>query len=244
MKKLVKKLLYLLHLDITRNMQYDRKTERIIKRVLSAGSTCVDIGCHRGEVLDTIIKQAPHGHHYAFEPIPELFAELQERYRNRSVTVSDTALSDATGTAEFNFIENAPAYSGLKIRRYDISNPIIRTIKVTKDTLDRCLPGDEAVAFIKLDVEGGEFNVLRGARETIKRCRPVIVFECGLGSAEYYGTNPGDLHDFLTRECGMNVSTLDRWLNGKTGVSRERFEHLFETGAEYYFIAYPQGDRR
>ncbi len=44
-------------------------------------------------------------------------------------------------------------------------------------TLDASLDADEQIGLIKIDVEDHEYDVIMGARETIARCHPVIVFE-------------------------------------------------------------------
>ena len=73
-KKVAKVILTKLHLDLTNNIKYDRLTEMIMKIIIQKGSNCIDIGCHTGEILDNILKLAPEGQHFAFEPIPSLFA--------------------------------------------------------------------------------------------------------------------------------------------------------------------------
>lgn len=51
---------------------------------------------------------------------------------------------------------------------------------------------------IMLDVEGGEYAALLGARKTLERCKPVVHFEeKGLG-VEHYGQEPGAVEAFLT----------------------------------------------
>jgi hypothetical protein len=56
---------------------------------------------------------------------------------------------------------------------------------------------------IKIDVEGAELLLIRGARETIAKNKPVIVFEHGLGGADSYGHTPEQVFDLLI-DCGLN----------------------------------------
>ena len=72
MKQLLKRLFSLLHIAFARNQKYDAYSLKIIERCLKPDSNCIDIGCHKGEILDQMIKGAPMGVKFGFEPIPEL----------------------------------------------------------------------------------------------------------------------------------------------------------------------------
>ena len=76
MKELLKKLLKRLPVAFTKNQQYDRDTRRVMQRVLHPAANCVDVGCHKGEVLELMLRYAPAGQHFGFEPIPVLFEGL------------------------------------------------------------------------------------------------------------------------------------------------------------------------
>lgn len=52
-------------------MLYDQQTVEVMRLVLENNSNCVDVGCHKGEILDEVIKLAPEGLHFAFEPLPD-----------------------------------------------------------------------------------------------------------------------------------------------------------------------------
>jgi FkbM family methyltransferase len=238
-KKIIKYILFLLHIDITKNQQYDRQTLKIMKRVLKNNSNCIDVGCHKGEMLEVMLKLATDGKHYAFEPIPYLYEKLQIKFKGRSVYISPVALSDNKGSTTFNFVKNAPAYSGLKPRRYDVKKPDIEIITVETDKLDSIIPEDQKIDFIKIDVEGAEFAVLQGAFQIIRRCKPLIVFEFGTGASDYYSTTPEKVYEFLINKCQFKISTLKDWLNHKGSLDLEKLNEYFENGKEYYFIAHP-----
>ena len=114
-KYLIKQSLWTLHIDITRNMQYDRYAFRLIKSILNEGSNCIDIGCHKGEILDWMIRFAPQGTHHAVEPIPYLFKALKEKYTQSNIHLHALALSDSAGKLNFNVVKNVavwgPRYS-------------------------------------------------------------------------------------------------------------------------------------
>ncbi|MFZ4614492.1 MAG: hypothetical protein ACOYNH_12510 [Bacteroidia bacterium] len=82
LKDIARKTLNFLHLDLTKNLEYDRLTKKIIKQVVRTNSNCIDVGCHKGEILDEIISSAPNAYHFAFEPIPLFFENLKTKYNN------------------------------------------------------------------------------------------------------------------------------------------------------------------
>jgi len=227
-KNLLRFTLTLIHLDITKNMEYDRLTKVIMRRVLSINSNCIDIGCHKGEILELILRYAPEGNHYAFEPIPYLFNQLEKKYKNKAL-IYPYALSDKAGKSSFQFVKNAPAYSGIKKRKYDITKPDVEEIKVEIRTLDEIIPKNTKIDFIKIDVEGGEYNVLKGAKNLLKSSLPVVVFECGLGASDYYGMNPTDLYKYITEEIGLNISLLKSYIKGKKPLTLDDFVHYYNT---------------
>jgi len=235
-KKVIKTTLKAIHLDITSNMKYERLTEKIIERCVTNSTICVDIGCHKGEVLDLFIKQAPNIQHYGFEPIPELYNYIFQRYGERS-KLFNIALSDETCETTFNYVRNAPAFSGLRQRDYAISNPEIDIINVKLDKLDNIIPQRDRIGFIKIDVEGAEFSVLKGAEFTIDRCKPYILFEFGLGGSDYYDTTPSDIFEYFSKK-NMGISLLKDWLDDKQPLDLANLKGHFNKNSEYYFLAH------
>lgn len=235
-KNVIREILIVLRLDVTKNLKYDRLTRIILKRHVSANTNCVDIGCHKGEILDLMLKYSPSGRHYAFEPVPYLFEGLKKKYTNKA-SVFPYALSDASGTTTFQLVKNAPAYSGIKKRKYDIADPIIEEIQVTLKTLDEVIPETEKIHLVKIDVEGAEMGVLKGAIKLLNRDKPLIIFECGKGATEFYGTTPAQVFDFLSGEIGLNIFTLESFIHHKPSLTRGQFEHSYESGEDYYFVA-------
>lgn len=234
----IRSTLNFLHLDLTKNLEYDRLTKSIMKRCIQEQSNCIDVGCHKGEILDVILTLAPKGQHAAFEPIPVLFEQLQEKYKGKA-TIYPYALSDVSGTSTFQFVRNAPAYSGIHKRKYNTASPDIEQISVELKTLDSLIPKDKHIDFIKIDVEGGEFGVMKGSKQLLKKCRPFVIFESGLGASDYYGTKPEELYLFLTGEIGLQISTLKAFIKKETPLTQQEFESHFNKNTEYYFIAHP-----
>ena len=108
---------------------------------------------------------------------------------------------------------------------------------MTVERLDDVLPDGVRPAFVKIDVEGAEEEMLLGAAETLRRHRPVVAFEHGRGSADVYGTTPGAIHDLLCGELGYEISGLD----GDGPYDVERFIEIFASGERVNFAAWPRG---
>ncbi len=239
LKDAIRELLIDLHLDLTKNLEYDRLTRSILKNALVPQSNCIDIGCHKGEILDLMLNYAPEGKHYGFEPIPYLFEKLEDKYKDLA-TIYPYALSDQSGTTQFNLVKNAPAYSGIKERKYDIKHPEIEKIQVPVKTLDEIIPQDQKIHFVKIDVEGGEFGVLKGAQQLLKRNQPIVLFECGKGGSDYYGTDPATLYAFVTKNLELDIYTLKSYIKKEKALPSEQFVALFDSNKEYYFVAAPK----
>lgn len=236
LKDIIRSLLIFLKLDLTKNLEYDRLTLKILKRVVKPGTNCIDVGCHKGEILEHMLKFSPDGKHFAFEPIPYLYENLQKNYAGKAVIFS-YALSDKNGKTTFQLVKNAPAYSGINKRKYAIDHPEIEEIEVEMRTLDEVIPQEVPIGLIKIDVEGGEFGVLKGAENLLRRDKPVVIFECGMGASDYYGTQPRELYDFINSKAGLKIHTLKGYLNGRNALTSGEFVNCFDTNSEYYFIA-------
>jgi FkbM family methyltransferase len=228
-----------------RDANYNRQTVEVMFRVLRRNSNCIDVGAHVGSILQYMIDISPRGRHYAFEPLPHLSQKLTESFPQ--VIVHQAAVSESSGESEFLFVENDPGYSGLRRRIYDRPDPKITQIRVRVVTLDEIIPQNDKIAFIKIDIEGGEFHAMKGGIETIRRCKPVIVFEGSNRSTGQYGVKPDDVYLLVTESLGYELSTIERWIKRKAAYTREEFDKNWNRGPEYYFIAAPKretGSRR
>jgi FkbM family methyltransferase len=148
----------------------------VVAAALARDSTCIDVGANVGDFLELCVAIAPEGHHVAYEPIPELADGLRARFP--SVDVRARAVSERPGVEPFTHVVQAPALSGLGARAGPAGHRIDH-FDVEVVSLDSDLPSDLAPRLIKLDIEGTETLVIRGATETIRRNRPTLIFERG-----------------------------------------------------------------
>jgi FkbM family methyltransferase len=237
MIKFLKKWVKKLPIAFTKNQQYDAQTIKILQKIGHSTANCIDVGCHKGEVLDLILKFAPNGQHFCFEPLPHLFDGLIQKKYPENCHFYDLALSGQKGETTFNYVISNPAYSGILRRNYDRVGEEDTTITVKTDLLDNVIPAETTIDFIKIDVEGAEMLVLEGAKKTISRCKPIVIFEHGLGASDIYGTTPLQIFQFF-ESTGLHVSLMRDWLNGNAPLTQAAFEDQFYRGKNYYFIAH------
>ncbi|MBK8747635.1 MAG: FkbM family methyltransferase [Saprospiraceae bacterium] len=187
MKEFLKKIVKSFPIDFTKNQIYDRQTRQVIAKVCRHDSNCIDVGCHKGEVMDIILRCAPDGKHFGFEPIPSMYESLKKKYDGTNCEIINLALSEQKGTTSFNHVVSNPAYSGMKARKYARKDEEIEKIEVRMDRLDNIIPSDLQITLIKIDVEGAEYQVLSGSTGLLQRQRPFVVFEHGLGASDFMG---------------------------------------------------------
>lgn len=203
---------------------------RLLAGVLESGSCCIDVGAHRGDVLRDIVRLAPHGRHIAYEPLPDLAAELRRAFP--SVDVREAALSDRAGERDFVRVVDNPGWSGFRERPSPGSGRTER-LRVATERLDDALPAGSVPAFVKIDVEGAEREVLAGAIGMLREHRPLVAFEHGLGSADYYGTGPDDIWDLLGEQAGLRIFGL----GGGEALTAADFRRAFHEQTRVNFIA-------
>jgi FkbM family methyltransferase len=189
-----------------RAVRDDAYVRALLRSTLGAGSSCIDVGAHSGSFLRQFLEFAPLGRHWAFEPIPTLAAQLRREFS--TVEVHECALSDHDGHAIFQYVPEMPAWSGLRPQPYPRSTTPQPT-EVAIRRLDGLIPEDLAIAFVKIDVEGAELEVLKGAEAVLLRCRPIVLFECAKIHHAHYATTPQDVYEVLAR-CGLGVFLMDQ----------------------------------
>ena len=228
-KSIVKKVF-----PVALNQRYDKQTKRIMQIVLEDESTFIDVGSHKGEVLELALKISKKGKHFAFEPIPYLFHKLNDKYGSKC-EVLNYGLSDQKKQSSFQHVTTNPAYSGIKKRTYPKEEQV-ETIQIQLDTLDNQLKQHDRVDMIKIDVEGAELEVLRGAKKIIEKFHPIIVFEHGLGASDHYNTSPEDILNFFD-DHQYQLFTLKGFIADEPALFRKEFIDFYLTNKEYYFLA-------
>lgn len=237
-KSIAKKLRAISPIALGMNEQYDRHTKKIIFQSGKPGEAFIDIGANEGKILNWMVQATPDARHYAFEPIPVLFESLQKKFQG-AANIYQLALSDSKSISKFNLVLTDYAYSGLKKRPYHKPQKDT-TIEVQTDLLDNHIPANQKISLIKIDVEGGEFNVLKGAKNTIWNSRPILIFECGKMGGDIYGFTASEIFNLLTKDYQYHIYTLKNWLTDQSSLDFGSFTEYYHTGKEFFFLAAPQ----
>jgi FkbM family methyltransferase len=147
--------------------RYERKKVVALQRLLEPGMTFVDAGSNKGDfALIAARVMNDQGRVLAFEPAPEncrWIGASVELNGYRSITVFELALSDREGRVPL-YIGEWSGWHSLEPRRTPQES-----IEVEAHTLDAVLSGtgDPHVDVMKIDVEGAELALLRGAERTL-----------------------------------------------------------------------------
>lgn len=215
---------------VRRDLAERANLRRLVAFTVPHDGHCIDVGAHTGDVLADLLRAAPDGRHIAYEPLPELAASLAKDFPG--VDVRNRALANEMGEREFTRVVGNPGWSGFR-RRPTPNATGFEQLTVQTERLDDALPEGFRPCFVKIDVEGAELEVLEGALHTLKTHKPVVAFEHGLGSADHYGTEPGDVHALLTERAGLRIYDLD----GTGPLSRNDFETTYEDQRRTNFVA-------
>ena len=166
-------------------------------RYVTEWSCAIDGGAHVGtwsrvmaDRFDQVI---------ACEPSPDTFACLALNLRDTAVDCRNVALGDVAGSVEMH-IRPEQAERGNTGARFVQAGGSIPMITI--DSLD--LP---SLGLLKLDIEGSEYMALKGAAETLRRCRPIVLYEDKHLWHRHYGTAKDAVSKLLT---GLGYRHLER----------------------------------
>lgn len=146
-----------------------------------AGHTIADVGAAAGIVAGMFARAFPRNTILAFEPVPASYRQLVEATAAcGNVVPHQVALGVAPGDRELHLSARITSSSLFETNRaigdsYFASNlETVSTTSVKVATLDEMIDPAARIALIKMDVQGSELDVLRGAEQTLGRTRFVL----------------------------------------------------------------------
>ncbi|GIX06481.1 MAG: hypothetical protein KatS3mg115_0884 [Candidatus Poribacteria bacterium] len=189
------------HLPLLMGTEYNDPEVALCEAYLRPGDVALDLGANCG-CFAVIMARAvgPQGRVFAFEPAPETFQLLRQNLERNGFSHARAvpfAVADRPGTAEFYLSPRASGYHHLHAGEPD-AVPVV----VTVTSLDAFFKGSPpAVRLLKMDVQGAEPLVLRGA-ERLLASSPELVLITELEPADLiaFGVRP---EEYLTQVEGL-----------------------------------------
>jgi FkbM family methyltransferase len=200
---------------------YEAENFIFLKQQLKPGYTVLDIGAHIGFFSNITAQMVgAAGKVYAFEPTPSTHAMLQKMCASNKntdiVTPVNKAVGIEDGTITFYVSDDKIDNTNSTVGYRDAGNH--RPIDITLTSVDNFVQqqGLKQVNFIKIDVEGAEYDTIRGASHTLKTFKPACILAIHPKLIAAKGDKLEDIYDFVVN-TGYQVA-----VNGKP-LSREAF---------------------
>lgn len=191
---------------------YSPEISEVLSLVLRPGDQVLDIGAHIGYFSTHMARLVgPTGQVCSFEPdkrAADLLRRSLAANRMSWVKVFPLALSSEKGHIDFHLSPQlgwSTAVGGSHLTG-------LQTVKVPTDSLDRLVASDAIsgkIALMKIDVEGFEMEVLRGANGVLKSLRPVIIMEVNNQMLNKQNTSGRDLANHM-QAIGYSVFVIGR----------------------------------
>lgn len=192
------------NLDLFVTIQNEGSWEPWIRRVcilaMKAGGVMFDVGANAGAISNETALACPEISIKAFEPqteLAKLVAVSAKLNGLNNIDVYSVAVGDHEGTVQLH----KPAHA-LHASLMTSGEAGESVVEVPLISLDGVVESGQIPppVFIKVDVEGGELGVLRGAESILRKHHPVVIFEAN-ESSERFGYDRNDLLS-LFRSCG------------------------------------------
>lgn len=197
---------------------FQPRVVRSVRRALSGADTCfIDVGANRGAVTIPVAHFRPTCRVVCVEPVNEMIRRLRQGLSmnptiNRVEIVH--AFLSATGTdqrqvprlvdASWNLFADANE----RMQSGAVALATDGAVSITLDDLVGSL-GLSRVDVVKIDVDGFELDVLRGAHRTLRRFSPLLVMEWSPSSQCLRHADPAELVDLL-KEAGYRPQRIHR----------------------------------
>jgi len=211
----------------------------LIQHFVQEGDIVIDIGTHidlYGLFLSKLVGN--HGMVLCFEPHRDIAKSLENNFilnGCRNFEIHNYGLGDKDEELNFNSVNSDSFFEGT-VNSSFLSNEKISSdyfsgkfekIKTKVFKLDTIL-SDEKITFVKIDTEGFELNILKGMKKTIKKAKPIIIFEFHTKRLQYLDVKLKMFDELLTEHYNVFKIFIDIKTNN---IAFKKFS--FENYNEY-----------
>jgi len=164
----------------------DEQEINLVKKFIKSGTDSIDVGVYRGVYSYEMSKYSEKVH--SFEPNPIIFKYINKNLKKfiKNIHLYNFALSNQNKTINLKIpIRNSNSNKEIFEEYYEMGKATIHNennfenyenFEIQTKKIDE-LSFDNKISFIKIDVEGHELEVIEGAKNTIKRDKPVLLVE-------------------------------------------------------------------
>ena len=196
---------------------YERHLMRLLPKLLPPDGVALDIGANAGAIALSMAHLVPDGQVIAFEAAPPNADRLEANVARAgmgNIHVERVALYDRHGELALSYLDEHTGGASVA-DEIDAAAARIPAIPLDDWVATHRLA---RVDLVKIDVEGSEVRVLRGARETLTRFRPTLIVECN--PVTLSGRDPATTDDLLDMldHLGYQLG----WIAGRGAVLRVR----------------------
>jgi FkbM family methyltransferase len=222
---------------------FERSTRATLQKLIKPGDIVFDIGANIGaHTLGLAQSAGPDGKVYAFEPTDLAFEklkqnlalnpELSKRTDARQILLAD----DPSAPRETEIYASWPLGAADDFVHPKHRGQLVTTLRARVDTVDRFVEREsiERLNLMKIDVDGHEYSVLRGAVKTVEKFQPVLVMEM----CPYVHDEKGHGFDALVgilRDAGYSLQDASTWK--PLPIRTDELEALIPDGASINVIA-------
>jgi FkbM family methyltransferase len=182
------------------NFTSERAMQVAFDDIVSSGDQCIDVGANFGiHTLYLANLVGDSGKVWAFEPLPKNLDLLRWNIRLNHLSQRVEVVSKVASNSSEPFLRMAGMDDPVAVTACLSNETDSKTISVPNVRLDDMFNAKSCnIGLIKIDVEGAEMEVLRGAEEMLKRFKPNLVIEVHGFALPKFGSSVSELRGFLT----------------------------------------------
>jgi FkbM family methyltransferase len=222
---------------------FQRQVLRAVRRLVPADGVVIDVGANIGAIALPVAAHVARGHVYAFEPTDLAYGKLAQNLALNPQLAERLTLIKSFVADEEADRSRIVAYSSWPVSDspVDASHPIHRGVRGAAScgqiTLDGFVRNRRlsSLSLIKIDTDGSEYEVLRGATEVLRALKPAVIFE----ACEYLMRSPRPTFDEiedLLRKSDYEI----RDAFGKRRITATQFYASCPQGGGLDLVAIPR----
>ena len=222
----------ILELDV--NPDWETMESFFIENNVKQGTIFIDVGANIG-YYSMLVASLGLSEVIAIEPSPRTYKDLKRNIEHnlmeRNIKPFNIAIGSKDETCQF-VTSLGPKDHIKPTNQKDYGVETVPTQVTTLDNLVQNIAKGKNVDFIKVDIEGAEFEFLKGAEKTIQQCKPILLMEIKENDLKKYDVTPSEIFQFM---ADLNYEYL---IVKKTEIIKDDYKKHLKDSRD--FIFYPQ----